>query len=567
VANVRENSLSALASRWRFVVALSAIALPSVLTSAARAQPTQQCLEPGRLAVVRKQISDTTQSTADPKLRDELIAANEEFSLASRAATIDKLQEDPKKQNSDKPNKKTGDVATLRQENIVRVCSILNKRGWPMRSVVGKDGSDAFLVLLSRALPIAMQIELYPLVIDAFEKAEIDPGELIAGYVDRLRLSIGQKQLFGSQVYVRGGFLVMAPIEQPSRVDQRRAEFKMTPLRSYERFLEITYQKLLIRSVMEPITTPTVISLGKTSLESPAAVDDTGEPVEKVRTSLISFDVVLPDASDLRTSALEKTDFRVYENDRLVDVEFFSKTQAAFDLVLLLDLSGSTAEKVDLIRKSTKRFIAMKRPSDRLAIVTFDEKTTVVSPLDKDPIAIQDRVGKLRGGGGSNVWDAIKFSLDLLEQSSEKGRRKAVVLMSDGVDNQFGGGFFGPGARMGSTISYADLVEEVQRSTTSIFPIYLDTEGPDSFSKMIYTNARLGLKHLADQSAGNMYYAKKVEDLDDVYNRVLKDVGTVYTLGFTSPEAKEDNSWHTLRVEVPSLPGVKLKHRPGYFTR
>jgi hypothetical protein len=90
---------------------------------------------------------------------------------------------------------------------------------------------------------------------------------------------------------------------------------------------------------------------------------------------------------------------------------------------------------------------------------------------------------------------------------------------------------------MGSTISYADLVEEVQRSTTSIFPIYLDTEGPDSFSKMIYANARLGLKHLADQSAGNMYYAKKVEDLDDVYNRVLKDVGTVYTLGFTSPEA------------------------------
>jgi VWFA-related protein len=274
----------------------------------------------------------------------------------------------------------------------------------------------------------------------------------------------------------------------------------------------------------------------------------------------------LPDASDPRTSALEKTDFRVYENDRLVDVEFFSKTGAAFDIVLLLDLSGSTADKVNLIRKSTKRFISLKRPSDRLAIITFDEKTTVVSPLETDPLAIQDRIAKLRGGGGSNVWDAIKFSLDTLEQSSEKGRRKAVVLMSDGVDNQFAGGFFGPGARMGSTISYADLVEEVQRNTTTIFPIYLDTEGPDPYSKLLYTNARLALKHLADQSAGNMYYAKKVEDLDDVYYRVLKDVGTVYTLGFTSPEAA-DSSWHTLRVEVPSLPGVKIKHRPGYFAR
>jgi VWFA-related protein len=409
-----------------------------------------------------------------------------------------------------------------------------------------------------------MQVELYPLVIDAFDKDQIERGELLAGYIDRLRLNTGQKQLFGSQVYVRDGFLVMAPIEQPSRIDQRRAEFKMTSLRSYERFLESTYQKLLIRAVMEPITPPTVISMGRTSLESPAAVDDAGEEVVKVKTSLISFDVVLPDASDPRTSELEKADFRVFENDRPVDIEFFSKTEAAFDLVLLLDLSGSTADKVDLIRKSTKRFITMKRPHDRLAVVTFDETPTVVSPLEADTLAIQNRVGKLKGGGGSRVWDAVKFSLDMLEQASEKGRRKAIVLMSDGVDNQFGSFL---GGRTGSDTSFADLVEDVQRSTTSVFPIYLDTELPDPYSKIMYANARLGLKHLADQSAGNMYYAKKVEDLDNVYNRVLKDVGTVYTLGFVSPESSVDSKWHTLRVAVPSAPGVKLKHRPGYFIR
>jgi VWFA-related protein len=187
----------------------------------------------------------------------------------------------------------------------------------------------------------------------------------------------------------------------------------------------------------------------------------------------------------------------------------------------------------------------------------------VVSELETDSLVIQNRVGKLRGGGGSNVWDAVKFSMDMLDRASEKGRRKAVVLMSDGVDNQLGGNFFG--MQGGSETGFADLVEQVQRSTTSIFPIYLDTESSDPFSKDIYVNARLALKHLADQSAGNMYYAKKVEDLDDVYNRVLKDVGTVYTLGFTSPESSSDSKWHTLRVEVPSIPGVKIKHRPGYF--
>ena len=483
----------------------------------------------------------------------------------TRASTAEKLAAENKKEKSGKSKKQPKGVDTLKQENIVRVCSLLNKGGWPMRSMVDKEGVDAFLVLVTRALPLKMQVELYPLVISAFNKGQIERGQLLAGYIDRLRLSSGQKQLFGSQVYVRDGFLVMAPIEQPSRIDERRAEFKMTPLRSYEKFLESTYQKLLIRAVMEPIVEPTVIALGKGSIEWPSTVDEAGEEVVKVKTSLVSFDVVLPDASDPRTAVLEKSDFRVFENDRPVDIEFFSKTAAAFDIVLLLDLSGSTADKIDLIRKSTKRFIAMKRPHDRLAVVTFDEGQTVVSELETDTTVLLNRLGKLRGGGGTRVWDAIKSSLDMLEKASEKGRRKAIVMMSDGVDNQLNGGFFGIG--IGSDISYADLIGEIQRGTTSIFPIYLDTESSDSYEKATFANARLGLKYIADQSAGNMYYAKKLEDLEDVYNRVLKDVGTVYTLGFTSPGTSSDSNWHTLRVEVPSLPGVRLKHRPGYFIK
>jgi VWFA-related protein len=314
---------------------------------------------------------------------------------------------------------------------------------------------------------------------------------------------------------------------------------------------------------MEPTAEPSVAALGKTSLASPATVDESGEEIEKVNTSLILVDVVLPDAADPRTAILEKSDFRVYENGRAVNVEFFSKTEAAFDIVLLLDLSGSTADKIGLIRKSTTRFIAMKRPHDRLAIVTFSDSQSVVSPLEADAQALQKRIGKLRGGGGSRVWDAVKYSLEMLDKGSEKGRRRAIVLMSDGVDNQLGGNLFGMAPD--GDVSFADLSEQVQRSTTSIFPIYLDTEASDSFSKVMYANARLALKHLADQSAGNMYYAKKLESLDDIYNRVLKDVGAVYTLGFTSPESSSDGKWRTLRVEVPSIPGVKLKHRPGYF--
>jgi len=172
------------------------------------------------------------------------------------------------------------------------------------------------------------------------------------------------------------------------------------------------------------------------------------------------------------------------------------------------------------------------------------------------------RLKDISGTGGSQIWDAIKFGMEMLDKDGEKGRRKAIVLMSDGADNSllYYSGF-------GSTISFADLVEAVQQGSTSIFPIYLDTEGGDPASKRVYADARRTLAYLADQSGGKMYYAKKIEDLTTVYDTVLKDVGTVYSLGFEPDDGDNHNRWRTLKVIIQSRPELKVKHRPGYFVK
>jgi VWFA-related protein len=168
----------------------------------------------------------------------------------------------------------------------------------------------------------------------------------------------------------------------------------------------------------------------------------------------------------------------------------------------------------------------------------------------------------MKAGGGSLIWDAIKFSLDLLENNGEKERRKAIVLMSDGEDNSL---MYLSG--VGSKISFADLVDVVRRGSTAIFPIFLETQKKGAVGRA-YLDARKTLEYLAEQSAGNMYQAKEIDDLNTVYGRVLTDVGTVYSIGFEPEEdtAANDN-WRKLRVEVPSRPNLKLKYRPGYFVR
>jgi VWFA-related protein len=204
----------------------------------------------------------------------------------------------------------------------------------------------------------------------------------------------------------------------------------------------------------------------------------------------------------------------------------------------------------------------MKRPGDRVAIIAFEDKQKVVSELEADKDVLLKKLKDIEGYGGSRVWDAVKFGVDMLEGKSEKGRRKAIVLMSDGVDN-----LLSFQQMLVPRMGFADLVETVQRSSVAIFPIYLDTEGGDAFSKQVYANARLTLSYLAEQSAGNMYTARKIDDLSDIYDRVLKDVGTVYSLGFTPDVQLGDDRWRKLRVEIPAKPTLKIKHRPGYFTR
>lgn len=510
----------------------------------------EKCLKPGRLQEIVKQLESVEKQAEDLELHKELIAAARELSDAGKKATLDA---------SDKTA--AGEYQRLKTANVARVCTRLNTSGWPRRASVGSDGAEAFLFLVARALPIPAQLELYPIVSRAFDRREIEPGELMASYVDRLRLAMGAKQLFGSQVFVKDGFLEMAPIERPADIDERRAEFKLSALRDYERYLERSYRRPLIRSVMEPkrVETPAAASAASAAPTLTSTADDE-KPIASIETAFVKVDVVVADAVEMNAADLAKGDFRVFDNEREVAVETFSKTEAPFDIVLLLDLSGSTADKVGLIKKTTRRFIEMKRPVDRIAVVSFHDVQKVVSELEADKEVLLKRIKDIDGRGASYVWDAIKFGIEILEKDSSRDRRKAIVVMSDGVDNRL------TYTSSGSKIGFADLVEAVQYGSAAVFPIYLDTEGRGAWNKALYADARSTLRYLADQSGGNMYTARKIEELSDIYDQVLKDVGTVYSLGFT-PDDTNTEKWRRLRVEVPSRQNLKLKHRPGYFVK
>jgi VWFA-related protein len=288
----------------------------------------------------------------------------------------------------------------------------------------------------------------------------------------------------------------------------------------------------------------------------------------RVDTDLVDLNVsVFSRDTQHGVGELQQKDFAVSENGTSEEISFFASATTPFDLVLLIDLSGSTADKLSLIRKSATRFVEAARPTDRIGIVTFTDVPLIVSPLTSDRQQLKESIKKIeKPHGGTNFWDALSFVIHSSFSTKDVSRRQAVIVMSDGVDNALPD-VYGPG----SVTSFDELLEIVKKSETIVIPIYLDTEREEikrhRATEYTYTLARQQLAELAAESGSLLYNARKLEDLRGVYEQVIHDLGTVYSLGYRPTNKQRDGAWRIVSVHLINHPELTARTRRGYYAR
>ena len=125
--------------------------------------------------------------------------------------------------------------------NLIKVCKIIDERGWLGPDVVGRQGSSAiFLVIQHSDLPI--QEKYLPLMRDAVKNKNAQ-GSSLALLEDRVALRQGKRQIYGSQVGRdnESGKHYVLPLDDPDNVDKRRAEVGLPPLADYVRNWQIKW--------------------------------------------------------------------------------------------------------------------------------------------------------------------------------------------------------------------------------------------------------------------------------------------------------------------------------------
>jgi len=165
----------------------------------------------------------------DEGLRRELLARRDEDQRVRRMAPPPKGQEPVRL-----PDGVAAEWARIDTENTHWLGEVLAARGWPGRTLVGEDGADAAWLLAQHAdRDPGRQRAFLDTLRGAVAQDDASPANL-AYLEDRVRVNAGQPQLYGTQFTVTDGGLGPCPIEDPPRLDERRAEAGLEPFAAYE---------------------------------------------------------------------------------------------------------------------------------------------------------------------------------------------------------------------------------------------------------------------------------------------------------------------------------------------
>ncbi len=274
-----------------------------------------------------------------------------------------------------------------------------------------------------------------------------------------------------------------------------------------------------------------------------------GELATSVSPQLMRVNASVTDRNGRAISGMRDSDFAVYEDGaerRIVNV---TPATEPFNLVLLLDVSGSVEERIDFIRKAARDFLNTASPQDRISIISFHDDIKVVSDFSTDRGVLSKKLDEIDAGGATALWDALGYTL-VHTLKPLRGERTAVVILSDGDDNK-------------SFVPFPAILEATIESGALIYPLYVPsglipessvprpsiTVDPMRTRYLtITTRAAEEGQKLAAASGGVFYPIKRLEDLQKAYDDVVAQMRTAYTITYTA--GTDGKSHRRIRVRA-----------------
>ncbi len=247
---------------------------------------------------------------------------------------------------------------------------------------------------------------------------------------------------------------------------------------------------------------------------------------------------------------LNKDDFEIIESKKPQSImEFTAETDLPLRLAILIDTSNSIRERFKFQQEAATDFVnSVIRPGeDKAMLVSFDTSAELVQDLTDDPINLAKAIRGLRPGGGTALFDAIFFACRdklALDKPSHKFRR-AVVLLSDGEDNQ-------------SHWTREQALEMAHKADVVIYTISTNIT-------RIETDGDKVLRYFAQETGGLSFFPFKAQDLAQSFENIANELRHQYNILYRPDPVRTDGLYHTVDVKVRNRKDLVVRARHGYY--
>ena len=260
---------------------------------------------------------------------------------------------------------------------------------------------------------------------------------------------------------------------------------------------------------------------------------------EKVDVDVVQVIVTVTDHNGHFVTGLPRSAFHVEEDGKPQKISHFGSEDVPLELVVAVDVSGSMAPAMPRVKVAVKEFLGAVPSRDQVTLIGFNDSIFALTRRNTDPADRMKAVDRLAPWGATALYDVILRSVDML--GKQPGRR-AIVIFSDGEDQ-------------GSHASITDVERRLQASDVTLYMIGQGRGVEVAALKAV-------MQRLVEPTGGRALFTDSIDQLHTSFTDLLEELSNQYLLGYESSNARRDDTFRKIAVQVEGQPRVPA--RQGY---
>lgn len=247
---------------------------------------------------------------------------------------------------------------------------------------------------------------------------------------------------------------------------------------------------------------------------------------------------------------LKKDNFKVFDDSKpaLQVRSFRNETDLPLQVGLLVDASNSVRDRFKFEQEAAIEFLnqIVRHNYDLAFVIGFDTTPEVTQDFTDNSELLSKGVRALRAGGGTAMYDALYFACrDKLLKAPHTGPvRKAVILLSDGEDNQ-------------SRVTREEAIEMAQRAEVIVYTISTNISGAKGQGDKV-------LERMADATGGRAFFPFQLRDVSDAFSAIQDELRSQYQLAYIPEDFRSDGRFRSIQIQADQKQ-FHVRARRGYY--